>query len=140
MAKQKPWARRVYKPSSRSRDDREAWRKLKQVVHFRDDYTCQRCQVKLKKRGKNAAQAHHLVPRSEGGADEYDNLATLCNTCHDWVELEGLRTVVEIRESYFEEDDENLITIADADSKDWHTWVYGGGKNPQVSAPVTENR
>lgn len=30
-------------------------------------------------------QAHHLLPRSGGGADHLDNLAWLCEPCHTWV-------------------------------------------------------
>lgn len=43
----------------------------------RDDYTCQCCKTK-----KGTLHAHHIIYRSEGGADTLDNLITLCEKCH----------------------------------------------------------
>jgi 5-methylcytosine-specific restriction endonuclease McrA len=53
------------------------WEDISDQTLRRDDYTCQRC---LRDRG--ALQAHHIVPRSEGGPDELENLITLCRPCH----------------------------------------------------------
>ena len=43
----------------------------------RDNYTCQCCKTK-----KGTLNAHHIVYRSQGGADTLDNLITLCEECH----------------------------------------------------------
>lgn len=43
----------------------------------RDNYTCQCCKSK-----KGTMHAHHIIYRSEGGADTVDNLITLCEFCH----------------------------------------------------------
>ena len=43
----------------------------------RDNYTCQCCKTK-----KGTLQAHHIVYRSNGGADTLDNLITICEACH----------------------------------------------------------
>lgn len=43
----------------------------------RDKYTCQHC-------GKQhcLVEAHHIIPRSQGGSDDLENLITLCTDCH----------------------------------------------------------
>lgn len=43
----------------------------------RDNYTCQCCKTK-----KGTLHAHHIIYRSQGGADTLDNLITLCEECH----------------------------------------------------------
>lgn len=43
----------------------------------RDSYTCQCCKTK-----KGTLHIHHIVYRSNGGADTLDNLITLCADCH----------------------------------------------------------
>lgn len=43
----------------------------------RDNYTCQCCKTK-----KGILNAHHIVYRSNGGADTLDNLITFCADCH----------------------------------------------------------
>ena len=43
----------------------------------RDNYTCQCCKSK-----KGTMHAHHIIYRSNGGADTVDNLITLCEFCH----------------------------------------------------------
>ena len=44
----------------------------------RDNYTCQCCKTK-----KGTLHAHHIVYRSNGGADTLDNLIVLCEECHN---------------------------------------------------------
>ena len=43
----------------------------------RDGYTCQCCRTK-----RGTLQVHHIIYRSNGGADTLDNLITLCTDCH----------------------------------------------------------
>jgi hypothetical protein len=77
---------------------REFWREWRpklgksnkwEEVHRRDGYRCQnpvcmRCDVTL----------HHLLYRSMGGGDEFDNLLSLCPPCHLGGEHEGRLKVV----------------------------------------------
>ncbi|AFZ71605.1 HNH endonuclease [Natronobacterium gregoryi] len=61
-------------------DDRgygDGWEELRQQTLRRDGYTCTRCGA-----DGRTLQAHHVVPRSQGGPDELENLLTLCRPCH----------------------------------------------------------
>jgi hypothetical protein len=48
----------------------------------RDGHKCQNkgCITKDKR-----VEAHHIIPRCDGGSDEPENLITLCKTCHDGI-------------------------------------------------------
>lgn len=48
-------------------------------VLARDGYTCQCCKGKRK---DSHLEVHHILPRSQGGSDDAENLVTLCHTCH----------------------------------------------------------
>ena len=57
----------------------------------RDNYTCQRCgtfHAWINKNGipcptnDGELDVHHIIPVSEGGDDNPDNLITLCRDCH----------------------------------------------------------
>ena len=50
------------------------WR---QKVLWRDGYKCQHCDSQSK------LQAHHIIPRSNGGSNSVSNGLTLCKECHD---------------------------------------------------------
>lgn len=62
-----------------------AWRYLTRQVFERDGWRCVHC----KKR--KPLQAHHVQPRSAGGADEASNLVALCMVCH--AAVTGVRAV-----------------------------------------------
>ena len=47
----------------------------RRAVFARDDYRCQYC-------GDSADSIDHVVPRSRGGSDEWDNLAAACRACN----------------------------------------------------------
>ncbi|MBW4620612.1 MAG: HNH endonuclease [Cyanosarcina radialis HA8281-LM2] len=52
------------------------WQEIRAEVLRRDNKCCQVC-------GKPySGQVHHVVPRSQGGTDDFDNLMTLCGRCH----------------------------------------------------------
>jgi len=55
----------------------DGWEDLRERTLQRDNYRCQRC---FENRGP--LQAHHIVPKSDGGPDTLDNLVTLCRSCH----------------------------------------------------------
>lgn len=113
----------------------DEWLKLKKACLERDDYSCQRCE-KRNRQGQGMT-AHHLVPRSEEGIDDLTNLVILCHPCHDYVEINNLRTLVDIIGSYEtpvpkeiqteEKTDEGYHFIRPA----WHRWVYGGQRHEQ---------
>jgi formate-dependent nitrite reductase cytochrome c552 subunit len=45
------------------------------AVFGRDGYCCVVCH-------KSAVHVHHVLPRSSGGSDDFDNLVSVCNSCH----------------------------------------------------------
>lgn len=47
----------------------------RRAVFARDDYRCQYC-------GSHADSIDHVVPRSRGGRDVWDNLAAACRQCN----------------------------------------------------------
>lgn len=53
----------------------------KAKVLARDNYTCQCCKDKKRKKS-DKLEIHHIIYKSSGGSDEEDNLITLCSTCH----------------------------------------------------------
>jgi hypothetical protein len=128
------WHKNVYKKARiMTRLERDEWRNIRKAVLERDYYTCIRC-LKTAKNGRGLS-AHHLVPRGDGGEDNLNNLVTLCNGCHDFVELNDLRTIFDIEASA-----EDPIMYSEPkpinehgetfDRPDWHAWVYGGMQNP----------
>ena len=50
----------------------------REAVLNRDNYTCQYCGKK-----HTRLEVHHIIFRSKGGADDENNLITLCKECHD---------------------------------------------------------
>lgn len=132
------WHPRVYKKDHTLYKEmkREEWRALRKECYERDDYSCCRC-GKRSKSGQGIS-AHHLIPREEGGPDKLRNLVTLCNKCHDFVEMQGYRTLDEIERSAADmvEDEKKIEPKPAAEHvdvfnrPDWHAWVYGGARNP----------
>ena len=53
------------------------FKNVQEACFNRDDYKCQCCKTK-----KGTLNAHHIIYRSNGGADTLDNLITLCAYCH----------------------------------------------------------
>lgn len=53
---------------------------IKAFVLNRDNYICQYCKGKEKDK---RLETHHIIWRSNGGADHQDNMIILCKTCHD---------------------------------------------------------
>lgn len=60
------------------------WSKIRQKVLKRDKNTCQKCKTKIKR-----LDIHHILPRRIEGSDHYDNLITLCHSCHPKYEYRG---------------------------------------------------
>ncbi len=49
---------------------------VRKMVYRRDGWACVLCD------SRSYLQIHHVVPRSEGGANQPPNLVTLCSRCH----------------------------------------------------------
>lgn len=61
---------------------------VRKTVLKRDDYTCQKCgwnHDKWNPSDPRHLEAHHTKQHVHGGLNTEDNLATLCNICHDRV-------------------------------------------------------
>jgi len=61
----------------------EDWDSRRRKVYQRDGYRCRNCDRKGGANGNLELHAHHVVPKSQGGSDETENLITLCKHCHD---------------------------------------------------------
>jgi hypothetical protein len=126
------WQKRVYRRRIPNFMSKDTWHNLRLACFKRDKYACQRCeQYNAQGRG---LEAHHMMPRAEGGADDLTNLVTLCTTCHDYVEINGLKTLADIIGSY----DAAPVEFAKPKPTQereysftrpaWHRWVYGAGR------------
>jgi hypothetical protein len=56
--------------------DRQVPTQLRNRTLERDDHTCVNCGA------TDSLEAHHIIPRCEGGPDTLKNMATLCSECH----------------------------------------------------------
>lgn len=64
------WAMGMYPPY---------WDELRLFVFRRDNFTCTACGARL---SSTQLQAHHIVPKEDGGTDSARNLTSLCGLCH----------------------------------------------------------
>src|SRR5688572_9709387 len=51
---------------------------IREEILQRDNYTCQLCEAT----GNTKLHVHHILKRIEGGGDYFDNLITVCPSCH----------------------------------------------------------
>ena len=51
------------------------WKRIRNIILKRDGHTCQRC-------GDKGNEVNHIIPVTEGGTDDLENLETLCASCH----------------------------------------------------------
>lgn len=56
------------------------WSSHREAIINRDNYTCQICGKK-----NIRLEVHHIIFRSQGGADDENNLITLCGDCHNGI-------------------------------------------------------
>ena len=72
----------------------QEWRDLRLKTIRRDGGQCVCCGAKSLCGTKvyKGLTAHHIMPRAKGGGDYLDNLITLCETCHDEIEGNGVKS------------------------------------------------
>ena len=58
-----------------------SWKTQRKRALQRDNYRCRIC-GDTPSSPYTKLQVHHIIPRSEGGKDNTNNLATLCDLCH----------------------------------------------------------
>jgi 5-methylcytosine-specific restriction endonuclease McrA len=111
------WKKKVYHLpiKSKLKIKSKHWLTIRKKVFKRDKFQCQRCKNFFGENGLQL-QAHHIIPRPQGKTI-MDNLITLCNSCHDFVEINGY-------------DFNNVKLNIVAKINDWHKWVYGGYTKP----------
>ena len=56
------------------------WVKLRLRILRRDDGLCTPCRIKG--RDTAATQVDHIIPKSQDGTDDWDNLQSICDACH----------------------------------------------------------
>ena len=63
---------------------RNLWRTsvpwTKNNIHIRDNFTCQYCGVKV---NPNKVTVDHIIPKSFGGKNKWDNTVTSCFSCNN---------------------------------------------------------
>lgn len=78
-------------PEINIRISKTSWLRKRKKVYKRDNWRCQIC-------GKhcwNDIQCHHIISVRKGGFDSYQNLITLCKSCHIKVEFGKLKDFFE---------------------------------------------
>lgn len=139
MSEQNDWHEKVYKIID-SEFDLDQWIVIRKERLRKDKYRCYRCDKIFK---NSELDAHHLLPRDQGGSNDMSNLVTLCKKCHDFVEINGLLNRIDIVASFDYEEKE----LADDNNEpdyimpcDWRAWVYGGAKNPFINGNFNSKR
>ena len=59
----------------------KVWEMVRAVALKRDGHMCVQCAANGQYR--EAKEVDHIVPKSQGGSDDLDNLQSLCKKCHD---------------------------------------------------------
>ena len=129
MAKKKTWQSKVYHRTN-ERNERDQYLQLFVAFCVDCNYCYQACR---KRRPKMLLSLHHIIPRSEGGDNSYDNLILLCKECHDKVEdaPDKFRSQYDIEYTFAKRKPKKLRIIPPLAGPDkWQQWVYGGYRNP----------
>jgi len=78
--KHKPWIKHTRQEYDIDYGAR--WRKIRQAVLVRDDGLCCVC------KRKGATEVDHIIPKSQGGSDDDENLQAICKQCH-WIKTKA---------------------------------------------------
>src|SRR6187397_2020243 len=82
------WNKRISRRKAREAEERQSrreWTELRKPVYVRDEGRCRMCGVTATWSPfdpRTTGEAHRIVFRSAGGADETANLVWLCGSCH----------------------------------------------------------
>lgn len=71
----------IYDEPQRNGKKMTAFKKQKMRVLVRDNFCCQAPGCRINRLSK--LTVHHIIPRSQGGLDNLDNLITLCYDHHE---------------------------------------------------------
>lgn len=74
--------RGVRKISQHSRRDRQWTEVDRPFILNRDEWICQLCGVELFDGPEGNATVDHIVPKAQGGTDDYSNLMAMCKSCN----------------------------------------------------------
>lgn len=74
------WYKRTQGKTTTERGYGHAWRKVREIRLKMDKYLCVPC--KQQGRYTKATEVDHIIEKANGGTDEYDNLQSICATCH----------------------------------------------------------
>jgi len=127
------WHSGVYKMNEYS--EIPNWHEIRKGILKRDSHQCFRCES----RNRRELTVHHIIPRNEGGGENSENLITLCSNCHDFVETEGLRSLIEIEASTdhaiksneIKKKTKNHPRTETFKRPKWHEYVYGGKRHSE---------
>ena len=128
------WKKRVYhqpKPT----DLPENWEEIKRKIKIRDHYICQMCG--LRENYLTKLTVHHIISRDLGGSEDSENLITLCEECHDEVEILNFKSLKDffqhlklLNKLWYDKNTEVVDFKEIATINDWHLWVYGAYRRP----------
>jgi len=76
--KEQEWNEKQFLYAQKRYEQNLYWSKIRHDILERDGYTCQLCG----KNGDTKLHIHHILKVNESGQDYYDNLITVCPTCH----------------------------------------------------------
>ena len=62
------------------------WRKVRQM-QLNNDPLCEDCLLYGKT--VTATDVHHVIPKRDGGSDAFENLRSLCHSCHSKITARG---------------------------------------------------
>ena len=107
------------------------WEEIRLSILRRDHNRCIVCEsTALEER----LSIHHIIARCKGGSHDENNLATLCNFCHDSIESKGFNNYEDFSKCVGDMRNDLLFIEPDAEQiakyDDFHLGVYGGWKNP----------
>jgi hypothetical protein len=120
------WHGPVYKRNNHKFNVR-AWLITQKLIIERDNGRCKSCGT------DKYLTVHHIIPRNEGGDEDFDNLITLCLDCHN--EIEPLR-LNKYQIIGFNLPPELPNSEREIDTTDWHAYVYGGMRHSDRSLIV----
>jgi hypothetical protein len=119
------WESKVYHLPEENNGEVE-FKAISKVIKKRDKYSCKSCRIKI------GLTVHHIIPRNEGGTNYPPNLITLCENCHNEIEILGLRHKEEIEDYKYNRKyikrDKTIVT--NEVPTHWEQWVYGGYRRP----------